>query len=142
MEVSLNKIRCFRINSFITQDMWRFPMPKMKLEFARTIPIDIAELERELILRAELLGFNKDEIKLKVTPTTVDVSAEKKKISIDKGKTFYKQERSYGSASRVMRLPVEVKTEGVKAKFENVVLEVVMPKREAKKKGEKEVKVE
>jgi HSP20 family protein len=84
----------------------------MVLEFTRTMPIDIAESERELILRAELPGFNKDEIKLKITPTTVDVSAEKKKISIDKGKTFYRQERSYGSASRVMTLPVEVKTEG------------------------------
>jgi len=125
------------------QDMWRFPMPKMKLEFARTIPIDIAESERELILRAELPGFNKDEIRLKVTPNTIDISAEKKKISIDKGKTFYRQERSYGSARRVMTLPTEVKTEGVKTKFENGVLEIIMQKKEvAKKKEEKEIKVE
>ena len=41
-----------------------------------------------------------------------------------------------------MTLPTEVKTEGMKAKFENGVLEVIMPKREAKKKEEKEVKVE
>ena len=41
-----------------------------------------------------------------------------------------------------MPLPVEVKTEGVKAKFENGILEVVMPKKEIKKKEEKEVKVE
>lgn len=124
------------------QDMWRFPMPKMKLEFARTIPIDIAESEKELVLRAELPGFNKDEIKLKVTPNAIDISAEKKKISIDKGKTFYRQERSYGSARRVMALPTEVKTEGMKAKFENGVLEVLMLKKEVKKKEEKEVKVE
>lgn len=117
-------------------------MPKMKLEFARTIPIDIAESEKELILRAELPGFNKDEIKLKVTPNTIDISAEKKKISIDKGETFYRQERSYGSARRVMALPAEVKTEGVKAKFENGILEAVMLKKEVKKKEEKEVKVE
>ena len=40
-----------------------------------------------------------------------------------------------------MTLPEEVKTEGAKAKFENGILEVAMPKREAKKAG-KEVKVE
>jgi HSP20 family protein len=120
-----------------------FQMPKMRLEFARTIPIDIAESDGELILRAELPGFDKDEIKLKVTGTAVDISAEKKKISVEKGKTFYRQERLYGSARRIMTLPAEVKTEGVKAKFENGILEIIMQKKEAsKKKEEKEVKVE
>ena len=71
-----------------------FQMPKMRIEFARTIPIDIAESEKELLLRAELPGFNKDEIKLKVTPTTIGISAEKKKISIDKGENFFRQERA------------------------------------------------
>lgn len=126
-------------------ELWQIPikMPKVKLEFARTIPIDTAESEKELVLRAELPGFNKDEIKLKVTSITIDIVAEKKKISIEKGKTFYKQERAYGSARRVTTLPTEVKTEGVKAKFENGVLEVIMQKKEvAKKKEEKEVKVE
>ena len=41
-----------------------------------------------------------------------------------------------------MTLPLEIKTEGVKAKFENGILEVIMPKREVKKKEEKEVQVE
>lgn len=85
----------------------------------------------------------KNEIKLKVTPTTIDISAEKKKISIDKGKNFYRQERAYGSARRVMSLPVEIKTEGVKTKFENGVLEIILKKKElAKKKEEREVKVD
>jgi HSP20 family protein len=119
-----------------------FQMPKVKVEFSRPIPINISESDKELILRAELPGFSKDEVKLKVTPTTVDISAEKKKISIEKGKTFYRQERAYGSARRVMTLPAEVKAEGVKAKFENGILEVVMQKKEVKKKEEKEVRVE
>lgn len=118
-----------------------FQMPKVNIEFPRNIPIDIAESDKELILRAELPGFSKDEVKLKVTPTAVDISAEKKKVSIEKGKAFYKQERAYGSARRVMSLPVEVKTEGVKAKFENGVLEVLMSKKEVKKKEEREVRV-
>lgn len=119
-----------------------FNIPKVKVEFPRNIPIDIAESVKDLILRAELPGFSKDEVKLKVTPTTIDISAERKKVSIEKRENFYKQERAYGTARRIMTLPEEVKTEGVKAKFENGILEVVMPKREVKKKEEKEVKVE
>jgi HSP20 family protein len=119
-----------------------FNIPKVKVEFPRNIPIDIAESVKDLILRAELPGFSKDEVKLKVTPTTIDISAERKKVSIEKRENFYKQERAYGTARRIMTLPEEVKTEGVKAKFENGILEVVMPKREVKKKDEKEIKVE
>ena len=119
-----------------------FNIPKVKVEFPRNIPIDIAESVKDLILRAELPGFSKDEVKLKVTPTTIDISAERKKVSIEKRENIYKQERAYGTARRIMTLPEEVKTEGVKAKFENGILEVVMPKREVKKKDEKEIKVE
>lgn len=116
--------------------MSSFKFPEFK---ARFIPVRIGETDEDLILRAELPGFSKDEIKLKVTPKTVYITAEKKKISIDKGKTFYKQERSYGSASRVMSLPEEVKIEGSRAKFENGILEVTLKKKEVKK---KEVKIE
>jgi len=129
------------------QEMWKepwFKLQEIKLPtITRFIPIDIAESVDELVLRAELPGFNKDEIKLKVTPTSVDISAEKKKISVEKGKTFYKQERSYGTARRVMSLPAEIRTEGIKTKFENGVLEIIMQKREVtKKKEEKEIKIE
>ena len=116
-----------------------FKFPEFKTRF---IPVRIGETDKELVLIAELPGFSKDEIKLKITPKTVFISAEKKKISIEKNKNLYKQERSYGSASRDMTLPEEVNTEGAKAKFENGVLEVTMPKKEVKKKEEKEIKVE
>lgn len=86
-------------------------------------------------------GFKKDEIKLKVTPKAVYISTEKKKQAIEKDKTFFRMEKDFSSASRVMSLPEEVKTEGVKAKFENGILEIVLKKKETAKK-EKEVKID
>ena len=118
------------------------PLSIRPLLGARFIPVRMAETNSELILRAELPGFSKDEIKLKVTPNTVDISAEKKKVSIERRENFFRQEKAYGSARRVIPLPTEAKTEGVKAKFENGILEVFMPKKEVKKKEEKEVKVD
>jgi len=118
------------------------PLPIRPLFGARFIHIRMAETDNELVLRAELPGFSRDEIKLKVTPTTVDISAEKKKVSIEKREDFFRQEKAYGSARRVVPLPTEVKTEGVKAKFENGILDVIMPKKEIKKKEEKEVRVD
>jgi len=100
----------------------------------------MADTDKELILRAEIPGFSKDDIKLKVTPETFFISAEKRKQSLERDRDFFRAEKGFSSVSRIVNLPEEVKTEGVKAKFENDILEVVMQKKEIKK--EKEVKVD
>ena len=114
-------------------------VPDLKSRF---IPVRIGEAEDELILRAELPGFSKDEIMLKVTPKTFLISAEKRKQSMERNKDFFRAEKGFSSASRMITLPEEVKTEGIKAKFEDGVLEVVMPKKEFRKKEEKDVKID
>ena len=106
------------------------------------IPVKMAETDDELIVRAELPGVSKEEVKLKVTPTTVDISATRRKESMDKGQNFFKRESSFGSMRRIVSLPAEVKTEGVKAKMENGILQIALPKKEAKKKDEKSVRIE
>lgn len=126
-------------------EFWRKPFdfkvgisglaPKM-----RTIPIDLSESDSELIARADLPGFNKDEIRLKVTESTIEISAEKKRQVIEREKTFFRQERSFGSMKRAMTLPYAIKPGETKAKFENGVLTVVMPK--AEKRKVKEIKPE
>ncbi len=127
------------------KDMWERPLSYsfarametpfgLKHKFLRGIPIDLAETDNELIAKADLPGFNKEDIKLKITENTMEIAAEKKKESIVKEKNFYRQERSYGSARRVVSLPVEINPDKVKAKFENGVLTVTMKKVEPKKK--------
>lgn len=106
----------------------------------RTIPIDLSEKDSELIAKADLPGFSKDEIKLKITENTIEISAEKKKQVVQKGKGFFRQERSFGAMKRIMPLPYAVKPDEAKAKFENGVLAITMPKAERKK--VKEIKPE
>ncbi|MFQ6009986.1 MAG: Hsp20/alpha crystallin family protein [Candidatus Aenigmatarchaeota archaeon] len=117
----------------------RMRLPEAK--FFRSFPVDMSETGKELIVRADLPGFEKDEIKLKVTENTIEITAEKKRERKEKGKHFFRQERIYGSARRAMMLPVKINTDKVKASFKKGVLEVIMPKAEVKKKG-REVRVE
>jgi len=128
--------------------MWENPFEfKIKLpeisfaKLQKTIPIAMAESDSELFVKAELPGFSKDEIKINVTPNTASISAEKKKVRVERTEKMFKQEKSYGSVSRTVSLPVEAKTDGVKAKFENGVLEIILPKKEIKKKEERVVRV-
>lgn len=97
------------------------------------IPIGLSETDKELIARAELPGFSKEEIKLKITENTIEISAEKKKQLLQRGKNFFRRERSFGATKRTMALPYAVKPDETKAKFENGILTVVMPKAEKRK---------
>ena len=126
------------------QEMMRMPHP-MNKHFdlkSRIIPIKLADADRDLLLLAELPGFTKDEIKLRVTQSSVDISAEKKKVSLQKGENFASRQSMSGSTRRVFPLPIEIKADDVRAKFEDGLLKITLPKKEIRKKDEKQVSVE
>jgi len=127
------------------REMWSpfFRMPEIRFpRHPKFIRVRIGEAEEEILLRAELPGFTKEEIKLKVTPYQVFISAENKKKSVEKDKDFFRSERFFKTANRTLRLPVEVDVNNTKAKLKDGVLEIILPKKEVKKKEEKEVKIE
>lgn len=100
--------------------------------------VDVYEEKDHVVVKAELPGMTRDDIEVTLTGSTLALKGEKKKEEEVKERDFYRCERSYGSFSRVITLPAEVKPEEVKATFNNGVLEVRLPKtEEAKKKAVK-----
>ncbi|MCX8201182.1 MAG: Hsp20/alpha crystallin family protein, partial [Candidatus Caldarchaeum sp.] len=88
--------------------------------------VDVFEDEKTVKVVAEIPGVKKEDIDL-----TVDANRLTVKVDTEERK-YYKE----------VELPAEVLTSGVKAVYNNGVLEVVLPKKEAgKTKGEK-IKVE
>ncbi|CAB5305942.1 unnamed protein product [Rhizophagus irregularis] len=78
--------------------------------------------------RGELPGLNKDQINIDVRDNALIISGEtKKEQKYEKGETLI-QERSYGSFTRSISLPPNVKAEDITAKFENGLLELKLPK--------------
>jgi HSP20 family protein len=72
--------------------------------------------------------LSKDQINADVRDNVLVISGEvKKDEKCQEGKTLI-QERCYGSFSRSISLPPNIKTEEVTAKFENGVLEMKLPK--------------
>jgi HSP20 family protein len=67
---------------------------------------------------------------IEVNGNIVTVRGERKEEKEEKGKTFHRVERRYGSFSRSMTLPCNVNEDEVAAEYASGVLTVTLPKRE------------
>ncbi|EKD87733.1 MAG: hypothetical protein ACD_35C00246G0002 [uncultured bacterium] len=90
--------------------------------------IDISETETAMLVTAELPGMEEKDIKLTLENESLIISGEKKNDLEEKGKSFHRVERSYGSFQRVIPLVGEIQQDKVEAKFKNGVLNITLPK--------------
>lgn len=94
---------------------------------------DIEELADRFVVKADLPGMQKDQIKVDVTDKVLNISGERKTQKEVQRSGYYKSERSFGSFQRSIPLPEEVLADKVTAKYENGVLEITLPKAEPRK---------
>jgi HSP20 family protein len=103
--------------------------------------VDIAETEKEITVTAELPGLDEKDIEVNISDNTLTVRGEKKAEKEEKGKTFYRSERSYGAFERVITLPVEVQEEKIEAEFAKGVLTIHLPKSPAAQKKARKIEI-
>lgn len=103
--------------------------------------VDIAEQDEEYVVKVELPGVSKDEVKIVVQENMLTIRGEKKQEKESKGSNYHRAERSYGAFQRSFALPSTVKGEKIEATFKDGVLSVSLPKAEEAKQREIEVKV-
>jgi len=87
--------------------------------------LTMEEKEKEVLVRVELPGFAKEEIKVELTGDRLMVEAEHKEPEEKKEK----EERAYAHVKREMTLPPEVEAEKAEAIYRNGVLEVHLPRK-------------
>jgi len=81
-------------------------------------------------VRAELPGVSKDDVKINMINNTLVLRGEKKQETEDKKGSWHHVERTYGAFERTFTLPNHVVAEKIKARFQDGILEVVIPKAE------------
>jgi len=109
-------------------------------EVAVDFPVDVMEDEESIKVVADLPGFKKENIEIYVEDGYLVIKARRKEEVEEKGKGYIRQERKYGEVQRRIVLPAEINVEGVKASYNNGVLEVILPKTEKTKR--KMIKIE
>lgn len=90
--------------------------------------INIAEDDKSYHIDAELAGVKKEDIEIEYANDLLTIEAEKKEKIEDKQKNYHRVESFYGTFSRSIQIPKSVDYENVKAKFEDGVLKIELPK--------------
>ena len=134
------------------EDFWRRPFPTLLRPerwwpaetgtMMRMPAVDVYEEKDDVVIKAEIPGLSKEEISVQVTDSTLMIKGEKKRDEEVKEDDYYRCERSFGSFTRAVALPSDVKADQVKASFKNGVLEVRLPRTEEAKKKAITVKID
>ena len=85
------------------------------------------------MIKAELPGVDKKDIKIDLKDRLLTLSGERSYDNEVKEENYYRRERSYGKFQRAFTLPADVDSEKIKAEFKDGVLEIEVPKPEEKK---------
>jgi HSP20 family protein len=97
-----------------------------------TPKVDVIENENSYEVQVAVPGLNKDDFKIEVNDHSLTVSGERKLSNEKKEKNFHSIETSYGSFSRSFTLPDNADGSKINAKYNNGILELVIPKDEKK----------
>lgn len=96
------------------------------------IRIDVKEDEKSYLVHAELPGVKKEDINVSIDGNQVSIGAEVKREKEEKqGEKVLRTERYYGKVYRAFALAQDVDQDGASARYENGVLELTLPKKQA-----------
>jgi HSP20 family molecular chaperone IbpA len=101
---------------------------------------DVKEDSKGFELDIDLPGFKKEDVKAQLKDGYLTISAENSQTNDDKdseGK-YIRRERFFGTCSRSFYVGEDITEDDIKAKFENGILKISVPKKEAQPEVEKD----
>ncbi|HEC25359.1 MAG TPA: Hsp20/alpha crystallin family protein [bacterium] len=102
--------------------------------------VDVIEKEDSIIVRAELPGVSRDEVKLEIHESRLTIKGEHKAEKEDKKEDYYRKEIGFGAFCRNIELPSGVDSSSASASMKDGILEVTVKKNEPAKSVAIEVK--
>ncbi len=94
--------------------------------------MDLVETKQHFILRADLPGMSESDVKIELEDNVLTVSGERRTEQEEQREGYYRIERASGRFARSLTLPDGVDAGSIEARFANGVLEVRVPKPQAR----------
>jgi HSP20 family protein len=102
---------------------------------------DISENKNSFILKLDLPGVSKEDVKISFSDGQLNISGERKQEKENKDSKYYRVERTYGKYFRSFTLPKQIKEDKIDAEFKDGQLTITVPKAEEIKPKEIPIKV-
>lgn len=115
----------------LTSDLFFTRMAACPVPEDGTLAVDVAEGDGEVIVRASLPGFKKEDIDVQIHNGVLSIKAERSEEEETEVEHFYRKERRVGSLSRRIALPDVVSGADAHAEVRDGVLTVRIPQAEA-----------
>ncbi|MDO8777137.1 MAG: Hsp20/alpha crystallin family protein [Burkholderiaceae bacterium] len=97
------------------------------------IKVDVKETDKNYTVNAEIPGVKKEEIQVLIDGNVVTLRSEvKQEDRSGDDEKMLRSERYYGSVSRSFQLPQDIDQAEAKAKYDNGVLTLTLPKMQTK----------
>ena len=111
-----------------------------EFEGQRLPSLDVINRDSEVIIKAEVPGFDKKDINVSISEGVLTIKGQSSSESKEEKGDYYRREISSSSLARSISLPGNVDESKVVANLKNGILEVILPKAETSKPRKVEVK--
>ncbi len=108
---------------------WERPL----VEMPAMPSVDVIDRDDEVLVRAAVPGYRKEDIDISVANSSLTIKGEHKTEQREERGDYFRCEISQGSFSRTVALPAEVDDTKAKATMKDGMLELRLPKREKAK---------
>lgn len=122
------------VDSFFNADLFPTALNNSQIK------VDIKDKDSEYILEAELPGVNKENLNVEIKDDMLTISVEKNEQFEEEKENYIRKERRFGSLSRSFYVD-NIKAEDIKANFDNGILSISLPKKEAKANSSRKIDI-
>ena len=106
-----------------------------------TPAVDVYEDEKSFVIKAEIPGVSKSDVKVNLNENVLSITGERKFENEEKRENYHRVERRYGQFYRSFTLPPNVNAAEIAGEFKDGILRVTLPKKEEAQPKQIDVKV-
>jgi HSP20 family protein len=118
------------VDRFFENDLLRMPA-QIGRQIMRNMPAtNIRENEKEYLIELAAPGMAKDDFEINVDEGMMTISSQKEQDTTKEEDNYTRREYNYSSFSRSFKLPDAANADDIKARYEEGVLKITVPKRE------------
>lgn len=120
-----------RRRDWLNPSSWEWPrLPEMPALFEHRVPsVDVIERDKEILVRAEVPGVERDDLEVSLAERTLTIHGATRSEAEHHEGDLHRREIRTGAFSRVVSLPADVDAAKAKARYRDGVLTLKLPKR-------------